>query len=67
VLCEALATGTPMTVVPMNLEALAAAGVTFVDVHTGQSGRPAPIDAGSAAAMVAAFDPSWAVPARPGG
>lgn len=77
VACEALASGTPMTVVPMvsdrlwghpawerSLGTLAAAGVTFVDVHTGRSGRPTPVDAGSGPAAAAAFDPSWAVRER---
>jgi phosphopantothenoylcysteine synthetase/decarboxylase len=77
VLCEALASGTPMTVVPMvsdrlwghpawarNLGLLAAAGVTFVDVHTGRRGDPTPVDAGSGPVVAEAFDPGWAV--RPG-
>lgn len=75
VLCEALGTGTPMTVLPMvsdklwghpawarNLAVLAAAGVTFVDVRTGRVGEPAPVDPGSGAAIAAAFDPAWALP-----
>lgn len=78
VLCEALGAGTPMTVLPMvsdrlwghpawsrNLDALAAAGVTFVDVRTGQVGAPAPVEPASGPAIAAAFDPAWALPAAP--
>jgi phosphopantothenoylcysteine decarboxylase len=77
-LCEALASGTPITVVPMvstrlwghpvwrpNLAALAAAGVTFVDAGTGRVGVPEPIDAGRGAEIAAAFDPRWALAAAP--
>jgi phosphopantothenoylcysteine synthetase/decarboxylase len=76
ILCESLAAGTPMTVLPMvsdrlwghpawprNLAALAAAGVTFVDVRTGRVGEPGPVEPGSGPAVAAAFDPAWALPA----
>ncbi|HSV67964.1 MAG TPA: flavoprotein [Mycobacteriales bacterium] len=71
-LCEALASHIPMTVVPMvstrlwdhpawrlNLDTLAAAGVTFIDVRTGRAGKPEPVESGTGGDVVAAFDPSW--------
>jgi hypothetical protein len=74
ILCETLASGTPMTVLPMvstrlwdhpawrpNLTALTAAGVTFVDIRTGRTGFPEPVESGTAPEIVAAFDPVWAL------
>lgn len=71
-LCEALASRTPMTIVPMvnnrlwrhpawqrNLDMLAAAGVRFVDIQTGHAGRPAAVQSGTGGEVVAAFDPAW--------
>lgn len=71
-LCEALASRTPMTIAPMvnnrlwphpawqrNLDMLAAAGVRFVDIHTGHAGRPAAVRSGTGVEIVAAFDPAW--------
>ncbi|MFI5959981.1 flavoprotein [Cryptosporangium sp. NPDC051539] len=65
--CEALASGTPLTIVPLvssalwghpawagNLALLQNAGVTFVDVLSGQQDRPAPCDDFSRE-----FDPDW--------
>jgi phosphopantothenoylcysteine synthetase/decarboxylase len=76
ILCEALASRTPMTVLPMvndrlwghpawaqSLATLTAAGVTFVDIQTGRVGPPAPIEPGSGPAVAAAFDPAWGLPA----
>lgn len=73
-LCEALATGTPIVIVPMvstklwghpvwqrNLDALAAAGVTFADVQTGRAGTPAPVESGTGDQVAAKFDSAWAV------
>jgi phosphopantothenoylcysteine synthetase/decarboxylase len=76
ILCESLASRTPMTVMPMvstrlwdhpawrpNLAALTAAGVTFVDLRTGRTGFPGPVESGTAPEIVAAFDPAWALAA----
>ncbi|MGH3766460.1 MAG: flavoprotein [Pseudonocardiaceae bacterium] len=70
-LCEALASRTPMTIAPMvsnrlwchpawqhNLDMLAAAGVRFVDIQTGH-GRPAAVQSGTGGDIIAAFDPAW--------
>jgi phosphopantothenoylcysteine synthetase/decarboxylase len=78
IMCEALASHTPTTILPMvstrlwdhpvwqpNLAALAAAGVTFVDIRTGRAGFPEPVESGSGPELVAAFDPSWALAATP--
>lgn len=75
-LCEALATGTPMTIAPMistrlwshpawqpHLELLTAAGVRFLDIRTGHTGRPEPVPSGSANDVIAAFDPAWVLAA----
>ena len=72
VLCEALASQTPITIAPMvnnrlwphpawqhNLDMLTAAGVTFVDIQTGHAGRPAAIQSGIGGDAIAAFDPAW--------
>jgi phosphopantothenoylcysteine synthetase/decarboxylase len=69
-LCEALATGIPITIVPMisdrlwghpavanHLATLARAGVTFVDPCSGERGRPWPVAQGTDAAS--GFDPKW--------
>jgi phosphopantothenoylcysteine synthetase/decarboxylase len=71
-LCEALASGTPMTVVPMvstklsphpawsrTLDTLAGAGVSFLDVNTGRLGRPEPTESGTGDQVVAAFKVDW--------
>lgn len=71
-LCEALASRTPLTIVPMvnnrlwphpawqhNIEMLAAAGVRFVDIRTGDAGRPAAVQSGTGGDVIAAFDPAW--------
>jgi phosphopantothenoylcysteine synthetase/decarboxylase len=76
VLCEALASHVPMTIVPMvggklwghpvwdrNLAALTAAGVTFVDVRTGRAGELTPVESGTGPAVSEAFDPAWVLPA----
>jgi phosphopantothenoylcysteine synthetase/decarboxylase len=76
ILCETLASRTPMTILPMvstrlwghpawqpNLAALAAAGGTFVDVRTGRAGFPEPVETGTGHEVAAAFDPSWALSA----
>jgi phosphopantothenoylcysteine synthetase/decarboxylase len=71
VLCEALGEGVPTVVVPMvnnrlwghpawraHLGALADAGVSFVDLHTGEA-RTEPVASGTGPDVVAAFDPRW--------
>jgi phosphopantothenoylcysteine synthetase/decarboxylase len=71
-LCEALASQTPMTLVPTvnnrlwshpvwqhNLDMLAAAGVRFVNIQTGRAGRPAAVQSGTGGDVIAAFDPAW--------
>lgn len=71
-LCEALACRIPITAVPMvstrlwdhpvwrrNLDALAAAGVRFLDIRTGRPGPLAPIESGTGGEVIAAFDPAW--------
>jgi phosphopantothenoylcysteine synthetase/decarboxylase len=76
VLCEALASGTRLVLVPMvstrlwghpvwapNLALLAGAGVRFVDARTGRLGPPGPSEAGLADDVVAGFDPAWPVAA----
>jgi hypothetical protein len=78
VLCEALASRIPITVVPMvstrlwphpawqpNLEMLTAAGVSFIDIQTGRAGTPAAVPSGTGAEVIAAFDPAWVL--RPPG
>lgn len=76
-LCEALASRTPMTIAPMvnnrlwshpawqhNLDMLAATGVKFVDIQTGHAGRPAAVRSGTGDEVIAAFDPDhwWTGP-----
>jgi hypothetical protein len=77
-LCEALASRTPVTIAPMvsnrlwphpawqrNLDVLVAAGVRFVDIQTGHAGRPAAVRSGTGGVVIAAFDPAWVLaPAR---
>jgi phosphopantothenoylcysteine synthetase/decarboxylase len=71
-LCEALASRTPMTIAPMinnrlwshpawqhNLDMLAAAGVKFVDIQTGHTGQPAAVQSGTGEDIIAAFNPAW--------
>jgi phosphopantothenoylcysteine synthetase/decarboxylase len=71
-LCEALASQTPMTIAPMvnnrlwphpawqrNLDMLVAAGMRFVDIQTGHVGRPAAVQSGTGGEVIAAFDPAW--------
>lgn len=70
-LCESLGAGIPMVAVPMvndrlwghptwdsNLAHLANAGVSLVDVRTGES-ELHPVPSGTGGAVVEAFDPSW--------
>jgi phosphopantothenoylcysteine synthetase/decarboxylase len=72
VLCEALASRVPITVVPMvstrlwphpawahHLDMLTAAGVTFIDIRTGRKGQPAAVQSGTGSEVIAAFDPTW--------
>jgi phosphopantothenoylcysteine synthetase/decarboxylase len=72
--CEALASGTSLTIVPMvsdalwghpawetHLASLRRAGVTFVDPRSGRIGDPEPTDAGTGDAVARAFDPQWAL------
>lgn len=74
--CEALSSRTPLTIVPTvsdalwghpawasNLALLRGAGVTFVDPRTGH-GDPRPVDADTGADVAATFDADWAVPHR---
>ncbi|MGH3813914.1 MAG: flavoprotein [Pseudonocardiaceae bacterium] len=78
-LCEALASRTPITIAPMvsnrlwshpawqrNLDMLAAAGVRFVDIQTGHLGRPAAVRSGTGGDVIAAFDPAWVLAAASG-
>lgn len=71
-LSEHLASRTPMTVVPMvstklwphpvwdvSMGTLTAAGVTFLDVRTGRTGRPEPAESGTGDQVVKDFDPRW--------
>jgi phosphopantothenoylcysteine synthetase/decarboxylase len=75
-LCEALASQIPLTLAPMvsnrlwphpawqhNLDMLTAAGVTFIDIQTGRTGRPAAVQSGTGGDVIAAFDPAWVLPA----
>jgi phosphopantothenoylcysteine synthetase/decarboxylase len=77
-LCEALASQTPITVAPMvsnrlwphpawqhNLDMLTAVGVTFIDIQTGCAGRPAAVQSGTGGDITAAFDPTWVLPPAP--
>lgn len=74
VLNEALAAGTPIVAVPLisdrlwphpvlrlNVDLLAAAGVTFLDPQTGQRGAK-PVRSGTGRHVAEAFDPAWLVP-----
>lgn len=71
-LCEALASRTPMIIAPMvnnrlwshpawqrSLDMLATAGVRFIDIQTGHAGRPAAVQSGTGGEVIAAFDPAW--------
>jgi phosphopantothenoylcysteine synthetase/decarboxylase len=73
-LCEALASRTPISIVPMvshrlwphpvwqhNLDLLTAAGVRFIDIQTGQIGRPTSVPSGTGSEVIAAFNPDWVV------
>jgi phosphopantothenoylcysteine decarboxylase len=75
--CESLATGVPVTVVPMvssrlwghpawgpNVARLMDAGVTFVDPGTGRVGAPTPVDAGPHNPVTTTFEPAWVLPPR---
>jgi phosphopantothenoylcysteine synthetase/decarboxylase len=77
-LCEALASWIPITIAPMvnnrlwphpawqrNLDTLASAGVRFINIHTGQVGRPVAVQSGTGGDVIAAFDPAWVL--TPGG
>jgi len=72
--CEALASGTPLTIVPMvsdalwghpawktHLATLRLAGVRFVDPRSGRIDDPKPTDAGTGDDVARAFDPQWAL------
>jgi phosphopantothenoylcysteine synthetase/decarboxylase len=74
VLCEAVGSGLPIVAVPMlkdelwqhpawlpSMHRLAEAGVTFLDVRTGNVGAR-PVPSGSGAAIAAGFDPGWILP-----
>ncbi|WP_219419357.1 flavoprotein [Pseudonocardia nigra] len=71
VLCDALAAGLPLTLVPMvsdrlwshpawsgHLDTLAAAGARFVNPITGLVGKPEPVQSGTGPEVVAGFDPA---------
>ena len=71
-LCEALASQTPITIAPMvnnrlwphpawqhNLDLLTAAGVRFIDIQTGHIGRPSAVQSSTGSEVIAAFDPAW--------
>jgi len=71
-LCEALATRTPITIAPMvsnrlwdhpawqrNLDILTAADVQFLDIRTGRVGTPQPVQSGTGGDITTAFDPTW--------
>jgi len=73
-LCEALGLGVPIVAVPMlkdelwrhpawqpSVDRLSDAGVTFLDVQTGDVGAR-PVASGSGAAVAAGFDPAWIPP-----
>ena len=77
-LCEALASRIPITIAAMvnsrlwphpawqgNLDMLASSGVRFVDIQTGQVGRPVAVQSGTGGDVIAAFDPAWVI--APGG
>jgi len=70
VLCDALAAGLPLTIVPMvsdrlwshpawagHLDTLAAAGARFVSPITGLAGKPEPVQSGTGPDVVAGFSP----------
>jgi phosphopantothenoylcysteine synthetase/decarboxylase len=74
VLCEVVGYGVPMVAVPMlkdelwrhpawrpSMDRLSEAGVTFLDVQTGDVGAR-PVPSGSGAAIAAGFDPTWILP-----
>ena len=76
-LCESLGAGVPVIAAPMvnerlwghpswagNLARLTDAGVSFVDVRTGES-RAASVPSGSSEVVVAGFDPAWLLAALP--
>lgn len=71
-LCEALASRIPITIAPMvnhrlwphpawqhNLDLLTAAGVRFIDIHTGHVGVPTAVQSGTGSEVIASFDPAW--------
>jgi phosphopantothenoylcysteine synthetase/decarboxylase len=71
-LCEALASRTPITIAPMvnhrlwshpawqhNLDLLTAAGVRFIDIQTGHVGGPTAVQSGTGSEIIASFDPAW--------
>lgn len=77
-LCEALASRISITLAPMvstrlwphpawqhHLDMLTAAGVTFIDIHTGCTGPPTAVQSGTGNEVIAAFDPTWVL-SRPG-
>lgn len=73
-LCEALGLRVPIVAVPMlkdelwrhpawqpSIVRLSEAGVTFLDVQTGEVGAR-PVESGTGDAISAAFDPVWVLP-----
>jgi phosphopantothenoylcysteine synthetase/decarboxylase len=71
VMCEALATGTPITAVLMisnrlwghpawagHVSALRSAGVRFADARSGREEQPAPVQSGTGPDVVSGFDPA---------
>lgn len=73
-LCDCLGTGAP-TIAALfvndrlwghpawarTLDTLTAAGVVFLDPHSGRLGEPVPVRSGTGGDVVAAFDPAWVV------
>ena len=75
-LCDCLGTGAPVVaalfvndrlwghpVWAQTLDTLTAAGVMFLDPHSGRLGEPVPVRSGTGGDVVAAFDPRWVVDA----
>lgn len=42
-----------------NRDTLTTAGVRFIDIQTGQVGRPTAVRSGTGSEVIAAFDPAW--------
>jgi phosphopantothenoylcysteine synthetase/decarboxylase len=75
-LCDCLGTGAPIVaalfvndrlwghpVWSQTLDTLTAAGVMFLDPHSGRLGKPVPVRSGTGGDVVAAFDSKWVVDA----